>query len=293
MRFNFTLGNHSITGAPTLLDPMENIACQLRDLGHDVERDDFRLSKDCINIFFEAFDRPYAARLRQAKEAGARFIIIATERPGEPGFNNQNGAQMVERQIAFPECAALAEAVWCLVPEMVEWSRQWNPKSCYLELGHSASREGLLASDIAPEFDFAFFGSMTRRRHDVLADFARLGYPACGFSGEMPPTGVRDDMVRRCRLVLSINPWEGWSLVSNSRLSTALHLGRAVIAEPIEGSFGPWGDIVRVSQTPAGIVDTAIAALEDWHGLWEHQMGRFRALMSAEACLREPLEMLG
>lgn len=291
MQFSISLGNHNLTGADTLQDVLDNIAYQLTDLGHDVVRKDERLSTDRINILFEAFDRGYEKRLEAARAAGARIVIVCTERPGKPGFNDSANPMLVERQKAFPLCAPHAEAVWCLVPGVDAWARQFNPQSCYLELGHSPSREKALRCGDSTFFDFAFYGSVTPRRKAILHELERRGHPARFYDEtiKLPDVAARNALVASCAVVLGINPWPKWKLISNSRLSTALHLGRPVIMEPVE-DVGPWGEVVTVAKAHGSFVDEAIDMLPKWRAARDAQVERFRRLMPPEACVGKAIE---
>ena len=273
MRFSFILANHSALGQQTLFDIVDALGSQLTDLGHTVTLRDKNLVLDEINILIEAFDFATADNYRRAAEHGCRFIVIMTERPGKPGFNDSNVAGMIERQKAFPLVAKHAIAVWCLVPGAAPWVRRFHPNVSDLELGWSDHRYKTVFNPSPPMLDFCYYGSMTPRRQNMINQIERRGYKVLhnSHADKFQTPRERNQMVNACRVVLGIDPFPKWKLVSNSRLATALSCGRPVIAEPPRGPTG-WDKVGVFAKRRSSYVDEAIAMLQNWEEVRDQQI---------------------
>lgn len=304
--FLWSLFNHDETGAASIDDIMAAISYQLIDLGHDVERHDMALTTDGhthVNIVVEGFDEAntIAREMERAKKLGGRFIILATERPGPVAFNGWDARHpMAGRLRAFPYAAALADAIWTLVPGSEDWYRQFNPNVAFTELGWSATREKDLASaadaGADPIRDFVFFGLVSDRRRDILRRISKrasIWYPQDADPRKhFIPFQERDVLTRQSRVVLAPKQRSVWHMVSNSRFSTALHLGRPIIAEP-HTTPGIWPKIVRFSRSHGSFIDEAVGMLPDWRGEWARQAEAFRDLLPPARCVGAALLATG
>jgi len=108
-----------------------------------------------------------------ARAQGARFLILATEEPTDKGFNHGTQKEMVVRQEIFPEAAKHCDGILHLVPgeHVTRWYSQFAP-AAYADLGYART---LIRPDvIQPEFDFGFYGSLTKRRLKILKKLAAM-----------------------------------------------------------------------------------------------------------------------
>jgi hypothetical protein len=295
VKFLWVTGNHSASGRDTLFDIIDAIGGQMVDLGHQVEHHENTMGRDYTNILIEAFDSRLEDQYRRSADAGARFVIIMTERPGKPGFNDSYNPQMIERQRAFPLIARHAIAVWCLVPGAAAWVKQFQPNAADLELGWSDYRARALNSgSVEPLTDFAYYGSMTPRRRGMIAAFKKRGYIVENDSRRdsfMTPM-QRNAMVAFAKVVLGIDPYPDWKLVSNSRLATALALGRPVIAEPPKGTSA-WSDVGVFAKSKNSYIDEAIAMLPRWREIYAEQRDKAREFLSPEKCVGRVMRETG
>jgi hypothetical protein len=339
MDFSFCFDNHAGVGRESLYDIVDAIVGQLIDLGHRVHHHDGALRPDRINVVVEGFTDHNIEAMRvlkmpgtmdpiihdgrtwSVKEAGIPLVIIATERPGRPGFNNVKAWEMVTRQRNFPAAAREATAVWCLVPGVEKWAGQWCAGSADLELGWSRCREdamrGKFGADDNALYDFSFYGSLTPRRRNLIRQIEKRGYlvmtsekntlafrEGIGIatkddlsamtnvhnrSGFLDITS-RNRMIAGSKIVLGIHQYPGWSLVSNSRFSTALCMGRPVVNEPPPRNIDtPWRKVGIFSANVGSFVDEAIAALDHWKQLRDHQVAMARQMFGPQ-CMGEVLK---
>lgn len=291
VQFGFALGNHSPRGISTLLDIVDALAGQMMDLGYAAHRHDdgLRTAPDYVNVVVEGFTPQTAARLDGSRSRGIRFILIMTEKPGRRAFNDVESPEMVRRQKCAVSVIKEAEAVWCLIPGVSEWVRRFNANAVDVELGWSATRDRLFWSTGEPVGDFAFFGSLTRRRQQIIARIRRSGATVWTGNGDgLGSLRQRNFTASQARVILGIHPIPRWASVSNSRFATALSLGRPVICEPPRGAT-PWSDVGVFCHSAATFVEEAIDLLPRWQDARNAQVAKFRELFSPARCVGEAI----
>lgn len=281
MNFQFYLHNHTRPGQRTLEDPRDILAGQLAALGHKVSHGDMVVT-DRINVLFEGFSATVVDRMAEAHRHGARFLIVATERPTPEGFNGGISRAMVDRQAIFPEAARYADAIWTLIPgdDTLEWYSQHAP-TAYVELGYAPSLVRRVRVD--PDHGFSFHGSVTDRRRTIFQKLAKRFTKRGGAVTSFADGGSRDALVSRGRIVVQVRAFDGMGSVSSSRCATALHLGRPVVAEPHELSK-PWDEIVHFSKSLDAFYDDVPVKGIAWRDEHERQFARFARLLSPQMC---------
>lgn len=297
MLYSFNLMNHSILGQTSLLDVIQIMIHQLRELGHeavwDPANDKLVTGDNRLNVIVEGFNPGIASILREYHAKGARYIILATEEPTEKGFNHGTQPEMVERQKAFPEVAALCEGIIHLVPgeRVTRWYSQFAP-AAPAELGYA--RALLRPSAVAPTYDFGFYGSLTKRRYRILKRLANmLGGPnRVRVVNDFAKQEERDAAMRQAKVILQIRKFEPMGLVSSSRCCTSICIGRPVLAEPHDLSK-PWDEIVRFAPTEEAFYAEAMVARAAWVGMHEAQFAKFKAKMTPQRCIGDALERIG
>lgn len=279
MNFLFNCWQHTAGGRRTLEDLVAILGQQLRALGHVVGRNDDELivGPHHYNVFFEGFNDACADVYRRMRERATKVVIVATEQPTPLGFNGGVVPEMVTRQIAFRKVAPYADAVWCLVPGTLAWYGAINSRSAYTELGHAPALERRV--DCAPIYDYGFFGALTPRRARILKQFGS----GVNVVSTFLPQAERDFQMSLCKVILQIRPHEKSSFVSSSRVNTALHLGRPVVAEP-HTMPGAWRRIIEFAE-PARLAKTAARMAARWQAQHALQMGAFRLHLSPAACV--------
>lgn len=296
MMFNFSSFNHCYHGRVIIEDITRTMACQLVALGHDMimtEEPDFIGGAGGYNVILESFaDNPDTIRrIGEAHSRGCRFIIVATEEPSSAGFNAGIDPAMVDRQNAFPEAARYADGILHLIPgaDVNRWYSQFAP-SAYAEIGYAP---GFVddVDDIVPDRDFGFYGKMTWRREQMLAELERTGSVLRITSLDIPRR-ERDRIMRSARVIVQIRANEEWGAISSTRCATALSFGRPVMAEP-HPIPGPWAGIVHFSDSVGAFYADARSALPRWRDEHAQQFARFKDQLSPERCIGEPLRNIG
>ena len=290
MIFVFCLKNHNSLGVRSLEDPVMVLIHQLRALGHvaELSKDQVATSRDAINVLVEGFTKETPGQLAFLRKRGARFLCIATEEPTDQGFNHGVTPHMVDRQAAFPEAAKHIEAVWALVPGAEAWYGRYAP-ACHVELGYAPTLERRF--DVLISHEFGFFGSVTERRFDILKRLGAMTKKThngvkvlAGFQEQV----YRDREMSRAKVIVLLRAVEEMGLVSSSRINTALHIGRPVVAEPHQLSAN-WQDIIHFSRSLPRFYEDAMAMRRGWEHKHAKQMARFRDLLSPERCVGRAL----
>lgn len=293
MLFNFNLFNHTSAGQRTLEDVVMILAHQLKALGHRVGRDDanFIPGSAGINVVVECFDARSIDVLKNGRDKGLRFLIVATEEPTDKGFNHGLDRSMVDRQAAFPDAARHAEAILALVPGTEAWYGRHAP-AARAELGHAPSLERRVRFE--PDHDFGFYGAMSGRRFKMLKRLGRkMGTPnAVRIVANFAEQAHRDEEMMRARVIVQVRYHDRMGLVSSSRCNTALHIGRPVVAEP-HALSSPWDQVVKFSADSDKFFDDCVKCRAIWRQAHAEQMERFRRLMSPQACVGDALVRVG
>lgn len=303
MRFSFFNTAHHEFGQRSLDDICEIMGQQLWALGHEAKLDPKNRSLDTafvlagdpndVNVVMEGFTPAWVEMLRRFRAGGARFLIVATEEPTPKGFNWGRDPGMVRRQEIFPEAAALSDGILHLVPgrHVTDWYAQHAP-SAPAELGYAPTL--LRASDREPEYEFGFYGSITPRRLRILRRLARMTGKQKAYLaiGDFRDKAARDLEMQRCKVILQVRKFDEMGLVSSSRCSTALCLRRPVVAEPHDLSK-PWDEVVDFAPDMDSFYDRALFAARLWRETWRAQFERFKAKMTPEFCVGEPLRRIG
>lgn len=271
-------------------------AHQLRALGHTAEWCDtqFIPRSDGYNIIVEGFDQNSEPLIADAYAKGCRFIIIATEEPTEWGFNHGVVKHMNNRQQMFPSVAKYADAILPLVPGTERWYGQFAPAAC-IELGYVKTLERPKNYHLV-DHDFGFYGSKTPRREKILLRLMKKmnTQKAVRVLHNFAEQQHRDDQMQRSRIIVQIRAHNKMGLLSNSRCNTALHLGRAVVAEPHEASqSSPWSQIIHFSETEEAFYEDAVRYRGFWQSMHDKQMERFRDILTPAVCIGRQLEQVG
>lgn len=264
-------------------------------MGHQAEwrpnNDQLITGPNEINVMVEGFTHGAIEFMRHYYEQGARFLILATEEPTPHGFNHGIDQEMRMRQKNFPDAAKYAEAIWYLVPG--KYTHDWYNQHCpahYVELGYAPS---LVRFDnsVEPQYEFGFYGSLTRRRMSILKRLAKKTRveKAVRLMGDFKSQEERDKTMRQAKVIILVRKFDKMGLVSSSRCNTALCIGRPVIGEPHDLS-DEWEGIVRFSNSLEAFYNEALIYKSAWRGLHAAQFDKFRHKLTPELCVGRAFE---
>ena len=284
-------------GQRSLEDVIGIFGNQLRALGHEAiwfpDNTRFVHKDHGINFIVEGFTEFSIEIIKNAYEQNCRFICIATEEPTPYGFNHGRDREMVWRQKLFPKVAKYLEGILCLVPgeHVTRWYGQWAP-TAYIELGYADTM--IRRVDIEPDFDFGFFGSISKRREKILKKLARYcgSVNAIRICSDFPGQAERDQIMRRARVILQIRKYDEMGLVSSSRCNTSLCVGRPIVAEP-HALSKPWDEIVWFSKTMESFYAEAVMVRTMWRQIHQTQLAKFKERLPPMCCVGEPLKQIG
>lgn len=302
MQFSFFTTMHTDLGQRSLEDVCGIMGHQLRALGHTAILDPrnskidtaiFVHERDGINVLVEGFTPPWVEVIARAHAWGARFIILATEEPTEKGFNWGTQKEMVRRQEIFPEAAKHASGILHLVPgdHVTRWYSQFAP-AAPAELGFAPTL--VRTQGPPPEYEFGFYGSATPRRMKILKKLANMAnvQKAVRIMSDFKTQTERDAEMRRCKVIVQIRKFEAMGLVSSSRCNTSIMIGRPVVAEPHD-LVKPWNEVINFPKTMEAFYAEAMLTKAIWQSAWRAQLERFKAKMSPEFCVGEPMRRIG
>jgi hypothetical protein len=176
------------------------------------------IDRDAINLFFHHFNTQPNFPV-QLKAAGIKYGIVCTESISPQGVWNF-GAEGEEAHTytAFEIAANNAEFVWCQLPESVEVCRQINPNSAQLKYGYLDSMKNIrrLPSK-EQDIDLLMAGMPSHRREKIMEALSEEGYRT-NYPGQPLPVYIRDSLLARSRLSLSLQKTDKHQIVSVTRI---------------------------------------------------------------------------
>jgi len=218
MDFNILVGNLKPHLWEMVSDSVRFVRLGLEGAGASVRVGINQLDPGAINLFFDRFyvdqNLPH-----QMKLAGIRYGIVCTEVLSEDGTWNYgaegtNGAEFA----AFELAAKNADFVWCLLEESVAACVAMNANTAYLPFGYLAAMETVHRVPAADrDIDVLLCGLPSPRRDAVMEAFAELGLATC-YPGMPVPAHLRDALMERARLNLSIQKTNAHGIISVSRI---------------------------------------------------------------------------
>jgi hypothetical protein len=307
--FRFHLWNHTDLGRRSLEDVIGIIGKQMRALGHQagyipedsgVARSIEFIGRDRgYNVVVEGFTPSIVEVIAKAHAHGARFICLATEEPTEQGFNHGTQREMRWRQEIFPAAMPHFDGILHLVPgeAATRWYSQFAP-AAQVELGYAPELVMFNRKNARrdPEYEFGFFGSLSKRRHKILRRLADLTgvRNAVRVVMDFPSQNERDAAMQNVKVVVQLRKFDEMGLVSSSRCNTALCNGRPVVAEPHDVALSkPWDEIVTFTRTLDDFYLQAMLTRQSWQETHRVQLERFARLLPPEVCVGRALRAIG
>ena len=219
MSINILYGNLKPHLWETVTDGIHFVRHALEAAGVPVRVGTNQLDTKAINLFFDRFYEDPALP-RQLKAGGVRYGLVCTELVGLDGSWNYGLAAESEpgTYAAFELAARTADFVWCFHEFSVAACRTMNPRTAYLPLGHLGAM-ATLADLPWPErdIDALLCGMPSSRRDALAADLGKQGVRMC-YPSLPVPLAVRDSLMERSRLNLSVQKTDRHDVVSVTRI---------------------------------------------------------------------------
>jgi hypothetical protein len=219
MSFNILYGNLQPHLWETISDSVRFVRAALEANDFAVRVGTNQLDPDAINLFFDRFYDDPSLPLK-LKAGGVRYGLVCTEVIGLDGsFNYGAEGDAPETMAAFELAARRADFVWCMLEQSVAAVRKMNPRTAFLPFGYLAAMETLADTSWRErDIDLLLCGLPSPRRDAVMTALASQGHRTC-YPGMPVPLPVRDALMERSRLSLSVQKTDRHDIVSVTRIS--------------------------------------------------------------------------
>ncbi len=218
MDFNILLGNLKPHLWEMVSDSVRFVRLALEAEGATVRVGTNQLDNHAINLFFDRFYEDQNLP-HQMKLAGIRYGLVCTEVLSADGTWNYgaeggDGAEFA----AFELAARNAAFVWCLLEESVPACAAMNANTAYLPFGYLPGMETLRRAPAhRRDIDVLLCGLPSTRRDLIMQAFADDGLAVC-YPAIPVPAHVRDALMERSRINLSIQKTDAHEIISVSRI---------------------------------------------------------------------------
>jgi hypothetical protein len=219
MSFNILYGNLQPHLWETISDSVRFVRAALEANDIAVRVGTNQLDPDAINLFFDRFYDDPSLPLK-LKAGGVRYGLVCTEVVGLDGsFNYGAEGDAPGTMAAFELAARQADFVWCLLEQSVAAVRRMNPRTEFLPFGYLPQMESLAVIPWRErDIDLLLCGLPSPRRDSVMTALAARGHRTC-YPGMPVPLPVRDALMERSRLSLSVQKSDRHDIVSVTRIS--------------------------------------------------------------------------
>ena len=255
MSFNILYGNLKPHLWETVSDSVRFVRHALEAVGVPVRVGTNQLDPSSINLFFDRFyDDP--ALPRQMKAGGVRYGLVCTEAVAPDGTWNFGAEGDAPGTFAAFELAARnADFVWCLLEESVAACSAMNERTAYLPFGYLDAVETLATLPWADrDIDLLLCGLPSPRRDRIAAELSARGFRTC-YPGLPVPLVVRDALMERCRINLSVQKTDRHRIVSVTRICHSL-ANRVPVLLETDDAHNAYARYCLVA-TPGAVVDAA------------------------------------
>ncbi len=233
------------------------------------------LDRSAVNLFFARFYVEPDFPLKM-KAAGVKYGLVCTESLSPDGVWNY-GAEGItpDEVLAFELAAQNAEFVWSQLDESVEACLALNPNSAQLPYGYLSAMEEITPLPRAcKDIDLLMSGMPSPRREALMQDLADAGMNTY-FPGQPVPVYIRDALMARSRLSLSLQKTDRHRIVSVTRICHSV-INRVPVVLEVSETDNPYAGYC-LTTTPENLVETcrqnlAETDLEEWADARYEQM---------------------
>lgn len=218
MDFNILLGNLKPHLWEMVSDSVRFVRLALEAEGAAVRVGTNQLDNRAINLFFDRFYEDQNLP-HQMKLSGIRYGLVCTEVLSTDGAWNYGAEGGDGAAFAAFELAARGAAfVWCLLEESVPACTAMNANTAYLPFGFLPAMATLRRAPAkSRDIDVLLCGLPSPRRDTIMQQFAADGLAIC-YPAMPVPAHVRDALMERSRINLSIQKTDAHEIISVSRI---------------------------------------------------------------------------
>ncbi len=293
-KFNIFTGNLSGGPLASVYEHALWIENGLRELGHDVTRDDKIIYPDRENIFFEWFVPGQPGGIQEkflefmvGPARSYPYTIVVTEKCNGGSFNQSKTGHFGThvRWQRFTRVARRARRLWTFVPEDRSPLSFVCPRVGHLELGYCKALEDFGAEHTV---DFALFGSGTEERAKLVQELRSRGH-SVAYPAKILEWREKEKGQRAARVVLSPRIWGWFPMPSGSRPARVMHTDSACAVELCPNMTRP-PVFCPYNAEGQSFADFAVEVLGNYRPLAARATERYRTEMPGiagciEACL--------
>jgi hypothetical protein len=230
MRFNVVLIDPpSARFGHFLFDLLRLLQGGLEDLGHRCTLRRNTIERGAVNVLVGVHLLEDGRLLDALLDAGSPYVIVQTERLTAGGFNHVPDPRFDE---LFVPLAQRAAGIWEGLADNVSALAKLGIESRLLRAGFT-ERLCQFTPRAERDVDFAFVGSMTPHRRNVLETLRRLGYRVEVLFDDGAP--FKNDLFSRTEVNLTLRQHEGQPHLPVGRLLYLVHNRCLVAGDTGEG----------------------------------------------------------
>ena len=256
----------------------------LEDLGHDVALSGRQLDKTRFNLLISAYYLP-KSEMARIDQSGFDFAHVNTEVIAGDMVNFN--PEKTDFLGAYLPSMRAGRFVWDVILDNLEEHRRHGTHAHFLRWGWHPRLEDIEHRE-PKEQDFYFFGLMSPRRIEIVADLQRRGWS--GFADGDCPYFVRNDRIARARVQLNLVQDDKYKHVNSFRICYLANNRCAILSEA-ESDPANYLEVASVVHRREEIAEalSGLLAGERWRQLGESAYEKFRRIPMAR-CLEELLE---
>jgi len=252
MNFNIAIGTNPRPSWESLGDAVLFLRRALESCGHRVMISDTFVMAGAVNIFLDRIHY-YPELVHDLVNRKVVYGIIFTEVLDSTGRINWG----IEEQETGDIGLGLRQAsfIWCVMEESVVPVRAYNSRTYYLPFGYV---DGIATIDRVPtnqrDIDFLITGIITERRAGVLTRLAERGFRT--HAAQMVPHYIRDALMARAHLNLTVSKFDGHDLISPTRVSYSV-INRVPMLTEVTATPGEYAQYCATARAE-NLVEAAI-----------------------------------
>ena len=256
----------------------------LEDLGHDATISGRQLDTTRFNLLISAYFLS-TAEMQRIDKSGIDFAHVNTEVIAQEMLNFN--VQKTDFPGGYLPSLRAGRFIWDVIMDNMAEHRRYGNNAHFLRWGWHPRLEDIAHRE-PKELDFYFFGLMSQRRTDLVADLLRRGFS--GSADSSCPYFVRNDRIARAKVNLNIVQHQKYTHVNSFRICYLANNGCAILSEAESDPAG-YLELARVVHHKDEFAGALADLLADakWRQAGADAREKFRAVPMTR-CLEELLE---